>query len=278
MPNGETPSPASDKKIPTKISTDNQPPRFAVWSYWASISLVILFLLANLFLAIYSGNVIPFVLLGIAATTVCVILWVGHVTMVRAIDKRFAFTIWTTLILSLLTTTAGVYRRVSTPPAITIESVLWLNDANLQSDNQGRVWINKLEVKQRNHYPIRGVSTGTKDVTLPLLFLISGFQKDDTGNFRVDAVITVFSNDDQDSYTEPENDKGYLSQRSIIQRIGVPNIEKVVGSIKGKVVYITVFDQFNQKLLSPGKKRVHILVRDKIAHTYTEYDTDVFFD
>jgi len=247
--------------------TGQAPPPFATFAYWLSIALILVFLLLNLALALIRGSTSSFVLLGIAVSTLCVILWGGHVTKVCPIAKGTAAAIWATLILSLLATSATLVRRIIAPPELKVNEVIWLNDSYIQRDERGDPFLTRFERKQNSSYQIITGSDGTKDATIPFAFIVSGFQTDDAGNFQVKAEATFFGTDQAADFSPlPKEEKDYLKKMPLIKRLAVEDIVKEVGPLREKALYLTIADHFKPWIMNSGEKSLHLVVTDELSH------------
>jgi hypothetical protein len=268
----------STSPSPPKIRAQAKPPVFASNVYWLGIAFAVVCLSVNLAISALRGADaqtagIAILLLGIGITTLCVILWIGHVTGIRPIQGKIALAIWTILIASVLGTSAAAYKTALIQQHVTIERLILLDESEVFTDAQNHLRLKTLMPRQNYDYTATTNGKGVRDITIAFGIVVSGFQRDLSGNFDIDGKIS-FSSEGAELLDSgdllPTTDDGYMKERPILKNLNMENVEQVFGPIKGKVLYIQVLREFQQPVLDKASKELRITIRDKHNSTYSD--------
>jgi len=225
---------------------------------------------------------IAILLVGIGITTLCVILWIGHVTGIKPISGRIAWGIWITLIASFLGTTAAAYKTVLTfqQPA-TIEKFILLDESAAAPTTDGGFTLNDVQARTNNYYTIPpATKTRPIDVVIAFGAVVSGFQRDAAGNFNVKGEVSLSTagGELQDVGPLPiATNDNYFQARPIIQKLGKPKVEQILGSGDGKILYVQVLAKFPAAVLDKGPKTLRLEITDAKSSACSEATQSLVF-
>jgi len=158
---------------------------------------------------------------------------------------------------------------------VQIEKVTFFQGSGMESDANGDLWLNDLIVKGDRYYKLQpNVGGKGQDVIIAVGFLVSDFEKDESGNFDVDGEVDVSLGTLKDTgELPPTHDSSYMTGRPVIQHLNGKNpqkIKQVFGSLDNKILYLHIFSDFNPAVLSPGSHGFRIVIRDRRNSTFAE--------
>jgi len=252
------------------------PPIFVKWVYWLGVAAAVACFSINLAVSAIRGvNAqaagLAILLLGIGITTLCVILWVGHITGIRPIQGRIAGAIWAVLIVSVLGTSAAAYKALLAPQHVRIDKFVLLDESAVSEDAQHHLSFARFTVRPNYDYAV-AQDTGGNDITIAFGLIVSDFQRD-SGSFNVDGEVTLSSTNgellDKGDLPSATNDN-YVKDRPIIQKLDPKDVERVLGRARGKVLFIQILRRFNQAVLDKGHKSLRVVIRDRKNSTWDE--------
>jgi len=269
-----------------------RPHKSANTAYWLTVSFGFLYfavILAYFVWLLFSAATIngqratvAILLVGIGITTLCAVIWAGHVIGIRSISRATAAAIWTAMIASILATSATVYKGILvSPPHVGIEKFMLLDESEVIEDKPQHFSLKDLKPKPNSDYNIQDASSDkTRDVTIAVAVVVWRFDRDSVGKYDVHGEISLVSTEDdlQDAGELPITTKDDdFEQRPIIQNLTLPKVTAFLGPLKDKCVYIQVLRKFNPSIIKPGPKELRVRIKDNLNHTYDEASQRVTF-